>query len=180
MKGRRAAVRYAKALQQLSQEKNLLDAVVSDMKLVQGTIKGSKDLALMLQSPLVKTQQKREVLRAIFQSKVNEVSFNFINQVTSQGRERILSMICEEFINLYNQLKNIAKVSVSTSVPLTADLKTELLALLKSSYHFSEVELEEKVDSTLIGGLVLRIGDKQLDASIRRKLNDIKQELIHA
>ena len=63
---------------------------------------------------------------------------------------------------------------------MNADLKESLLASLKSKYNFSQIELEEKVDADLIGGMVLRIGDKQIDASIRRQLNDIKQELVHA
>jgi F-type H+-transporting ATPase subunit delta len=57
-------------------------------------------------------------------------------------------------------------------------LRSELLAKIKTEYSLSAVELVEKVDASLIGGLVLRIGDKQLDASIRRQLNDIKQELV--
>ena len=105
---------------------------------------------------------------------------NFIKQIVSQGRENILEMICEEFINQYNEIKNIAKVSVTTPVALTAELKQELIKKITTDYQLSEIELEEKVDESLIGGMVLRIGDKQLDASIRRQLNDIKQELIHA
>ena len=180
MKGVRAAVRYAKALRQLAEEKNLLDAIVADVKLIHNTIEKSRELELLLQSPLVKSDKKGEVLSSIFGSKINELTLNFIKQLLSQGRENILKTVCEEYINQYNAIRNIAKVSVTTSVPLTNELRTELVQKIKSDYNLSEVELTEKVDQNLIGGMVLRIGDKQLDASIRRQLNDIKQELVQA
>lgn len=180
MKGVRAAVRYAKALKQLTVEKNLLDVVIADVRLIHNTINNSKDLALLLQSPLVKGEKKESVLTSIFEKQIDALSMNFIKQIVSQGRENILEMICEEFINQYNEIKNIAKVSVTTPVALTAELKQELIKKITTDYQLSEIELEEKVDESLIGGMVLRIGDKQLDASIRRQLNDIKQELIHA
>lgn len=180
MKGTRAAIRYAKAFKELSQEKQVLDVVVADMKSVLSAIEGSKELKVLLQSPLVKTEKKRTALQAVFNDKLDALTLSFIDLITVQGRENILAAVCEELIALYNKLKNIARVSISTATPLAADLKADLLKSLKAKYNYSEIELEEKVDESLIGGMVLRIGDKQIDASIRRKLNDIKQELVHA
>jgi len=180
MKGSRAAVRYAKAFKQLSVENNLLDTVIDDMKFVLSTIGSSRDLELMLRSPLIKMEKKRAVVKAVFEGKVHANSLNFLDHIVQNGRENILEAIAESFINQYNEIKNIAKVSVTTSQAMNADLKESLLASLKSKYNFSQIELEEKVDADLIGGMVLRIGDKQIDASIRRQLNDIKQELVHA
>lgn len=179
MKGTRAAIRYAKAFKQLSEEKGLLDAVVTDMKSILAAISNSKELKMLLQSPLVKTDKKRAALAAVFNGKLNELTVSFVDQIASQGRENILEAICEETVRQYNELKNIAQVSVTTSTPLSEDLKADLLKNLKSKYNFSEIELEENINADLIGGMVLRIGDKQIDASIRRKLNDIKQELVH-
>lgn len=180
MKGTRAAVRYAKAFRQLSEEKGLLDKVIVDMKSILAAIDASKELSMLLQSPLIKAEKKRAALKAVFQGKLNDLTVSFIDQIATQGREDLLGAICEETIAQYNELKNIAKVSVTTSTALSNDLKTELLKNLKTKYQFSEIELEETIDESLIGGMVLRIGDKQIDASIRRKLNDIKQELVHA
>ena len=180
MRGVRAAVRYAKALMQLAQEKGILDQIYKDIKSIDSAINGSHDLELLLQSPLVKSEKKQSILQSIFNGKVNDLSLNFINQVTKQNREGSLSIICEEFIKQYNTVNNIAKVSITTSTPLNAALKAELLAILKSKYKFSSIDLEEAVDASLIGGMVLRMGDNQLDASIRRQLNDIRNELVHA
>ena len=180
MKGVRAAVRYAKAIRQLAQERNILDNVVEDIKLIHNTILANRELGLMLESPLVSGSKKKSVLNSIFGSKVNELTTSFIGQVVEHKRESILQVICEEFFNQYNVLKNIARVSVTTTLPLTKEIKEELIKKIKSDYQLSEVQLEEKIDESLIGGMILRMGDKQLDASIRRQLSDIKQELVQA
>ncbi|MBL4707876.1 MAG: ATP synthase F1 subunit delta [Flavobacteriales bacterium] len=180
MKGVRAAARYARAFQQLAQEKSLLDTVIVDVKLIHNTINGSKDLALMLKSPLIKADQKSKALTSIFEKKIHELTLQFVNLIVSHKRETILTAICEEFINTYNSINNIARVTVTTSTALTDALRTELVTKIKADYSLSSVELTEKVDESLIGGMILRIGDKQLDASIRRQLNDIKQELVQA
>jgi F-type H+-transporting ATPase subunit delta len=180
MKGVRAAIRYAKALQQLAQEQQLLDTVIVDVKLIHNTIVENKELALMLQSPLIKADKKSNVLTAIFDNKVNAQTLKFLQLVVAHKRERALQVICEEFIKVYNTIKNIAIVEVTTTSALTDALRVELITKIKTDYSLFAVELVEKIDTSLVGGIVLRIGDKQLDASIRRQLNDIKQELVQA
>ncbi len=180
MKGIRAAVRYTKSLMQLAQEKNLLDVIIADIRLIQSTINENRELELMLQSPLVKSEKKAAALTSIFGSKINEITLKFLQLVVSQGRENSLGAICSEFMKQYNTIKSIAVVSVTTTTALTDKLRADLVNKIKSDYKLSAVELEEKVDTSLIGGMILRMGDKQLDASIRRQLNDIKQELVQA
>tara|TARA_B110000503_G_scaffold65871_1_gene103408 strand:+ start:98 stop:640 length:543 start_codon:yes stop_codon:yes gene_type:complete len=180
MKGVRAAIRYAKALQQLAQEQHLLDTVIVDVKLIHNTMVENKELASMLQSPLIKADKKSNVLTLIFDKKINEQSLRFIQLVVAHKREAMLDVICEEFIKIYNAIKHIALVTVTTPSALTDALRAELVNKIKTDYSLSAVELVEKIDASLIGGMVLRMGDMQLDASIRRQLNDIKQELVQA
>lgn len=180
MKGVRAAVRYAKAFQQLTKERNLLDTAIVDVKLIHNTIAENKELALMLQSPIIKADKKSTVLTLIFDKKINELSLTFLQQIVAHKREAILAVICEEFISIYNGIKNIAVVKVTSAVALTESMRADLIAKIKKDYSLSAVELSEKVDESLIGGMILRIGDKQLDASVRGQLNNIKQELVQA
>ena len=180
MKGVRAAVRYAKALLQLAQEKNLVETVIADVKLIHNTIEENRELGLMLKSPLIRGEKKGSILASIFGSKINQLTLKFVQLVVDHKRENSLLAICDMFINKYNELKNIAIVSITTTQTLTEELKAEVVTKIKSEYKFSEVELIENIDESLIGGMILRIGDKQLDASIRRKLTNIKQELIQA
>lgn len=180
MKGVRAAVRYAKALMQLAQKQNKLDTIYNDVKLIHSAVQENKDLAAMLQNPLIKGEKKEAVLNAVFSGKVDELTVKFIQQLVAQGRENILALVSNDFIDQYNTLKNIARVSVTTPAPLTDALRAQVIEKITKEYNLAQVELEEKVDESIIGGMILRIGDRQLDASVRRQLNDIKQELIHA
>lgn len=180
MRGARAAARYAKALKQLAQEKGILNDVLDDINTIYSSINENRELALLLQSPLVKSEKKKTILLSVYQGKVNELTLTFIKQVVALGRENILAVICEKFVNQYNEFNNIAKVTVKTSIPLQADQKAELINIIKAKYSFSSIDLDEQIDESLIGGMVIRIGDMQLDASIRRQLNDIKNELVHA
>lgn len=180
MKGQRAAVRYARSLMQLARENSLLEDIKSDMELILRAIDENNDLKIFLGSPLIKIEKKKSILNKIFEGKVNEMSMKFIHLVADQKREENLERIAQEFIRQYNQEHNIATVHLTTAKVLNDGLREEILNFIKAKYEFSKVELKEEVNEDLIGGLVIRIEDQQIDGSVRRKLQDIKQELIQA
>lgn len=180
MKGSRAAIRYAKALMQLAKEKNALQTIISDIKLIESTVGSSKELKNLLLSPLVNSEKKQSILDSIFGSKIDALTKSFIHQLVVQKRESILHLICEQFVVIYNEMHKIAKVELKTATSLNEATKTKILQTIKSTYQLSEIELTESVDTELIGGLVLRIGDKQLDASIKGQLKNIENELVQA
>lgn len=179
MKGNRAAIRYAKSLIQLSKEKGQFEEVLADVKMLASLIEESRDLDLFLGNPLVKMDKRSSILKSMFEGKLNSITYDFIQLVVTHKRESILKLILEQFIAQYNLMNKIAKVSISTAVELNDKLKEQLVDSIMKAYDFSAVQLEEKVDEALIGGLLMRIGDKQLDATIRRQLNDIEKELVH-
>jgi F-type H+-transporting ATPase subunit delta len=178
MKGTRAAIRYAKAFLKLAQEGKVLEEVVKDAKMVSSLIEESRDLELLLASPLVKAEKKHTILNQIFDGKVNHLTLKLINLLVKQKREVLLHLVCDELINIYNEINRIARVNVTTAVKLDEELKELLLGQLRKAYNLSSIELKETVDPELIGGMVMRIGDQQLDASIRRQLKDIEKELV--
>ncbi len=180
MKGQRAAVRYARSFMLLAKEKSQLEALKEDIESILQSIENSKELENFLHSPLIKIEKKKEILNSLFNGKVSELSLKFIIQITDHKRENLMKLICQEFIKQYNKEHNIALVNLTTATQLNDSQRKEILDFIKSAYNFSAVEFEEKVDEDLIGGLILRIDDKQIDGSIKRKLQDIKQELIHA
>lgn len=180
MKGQRAAVRYARSFMQLAEEKALLEALKADIEGILNSILKSKELNNFLQSPLVKIDKKKSIIEEIFKGKVNDLTLKFLLQITDHKREALLKTICQEFIKQYNHSHNIATVSLTTASALNEAQRKEIVDFVKNSYNFSSIQLEEIVDEDLIGGLILRIDDQQIDGSIRRKLQDIKQELIQA
>lgn len=178
MKESRVAQRYAKSLLSLAQERNVLEQVKEDMLTIISVCNENTDFSNMLKSPIVKTDKKRAILNEIFSSQVSELSIAFIKIVTDKQREAILGAIAENFILLYNEIKNIVKVSVTTANTITDDIRTEVSKQLKSIVGDAEVQVEECVDESLIGGFVLRIGDREYNASLSNKLQKLKREFV--
>lgn len=178
MKESRVAQRYAKSLLSLAQERDVLEHVKEDMLTIISVCDENSDFNNMLKSPIVKTDKKRAILNEIFSSKVSELSIAFINIVTDKQREAILGAIAENFIFLYNKIKNIVNVSVTTATTITDDIRTEVSKQLKSIVGDAEVQVEERVDESLIGGFVLRIGDREYNASLSNKLQKLKREFV--
>jgi F-type H+-transporting ATPase subunit delta len=170
------AARYAKSLIELAKEKNVLEVVYEDMKLFKDTADKNRGLMLALKSPVVRHEKKLAILRAVFESRVNPVSYSIFTIITKKNREAILDAIADEFIVSYNLQQGIQKATVVTSTPLTEALRAQFVNIV-ASYTGRTVQLEEKVDPSLIGGYVLRVDDRQLDASLRSRLNELKLEL---
>jgi len=170
------AARYAKSLIELAKEKNVVEAVYEDMKLFKDTADKNRGLMLALKSPVVRHEKKLAVLKAIFQDKVNPVSYSIFEIITRKNRESILDSIADEFIKAYDEYRGIQKATVITTTPLTEDLRTQFNKIVSEATG-KTVELEEKVDPALIGGYLLRVNDRQIDASLRSRLNELKLQL---
>jgi F-type H+-transporting ATPase subunit delta len=174
MRNSRLASRYAKSLIGLSVERKELEAVYADMKLVAGVCSENKDLSVLLKSPIVKTDKKVKILEQIFAGKLAATSHAFIKIITEKKREQYLQNIAQAFIEQYKEHKNIITANVKTTFKLDEKLKTSILELVKSGTN-SQVELNEEIDKNIVGGFILRIGDKQVDASIQNKLHNLKK-----
>jgi F-type H+-transporting ATPase subunit delta len=167
------AYRYAKSLLDLAQERGMTDAVAADMQLFSQTARENRALVVTLQSPIVKHYKKQAILEALFKPRVNPVTYSIFEIITRKNREGLLPAIAEEFQRQYDDLKGIQKAQVTSVVPLTdAQRKTLIEQVAKATSR--TVQLQEKLDPRLIGGYVLRVGDRQLDASIRSQLNDLR------
>ena len=173
----KVARRYAKSLLDLAKEKGELEAVNNDMKLLASVCESSHDLRVLLGSPIINGDKKLSVLKRVFSGKVSPISMSFFDIVTRKGRENQLEGIAKEFIRLYKEDKGIQTAIVTSAIGLDDKLRADVYKLIKESLN-SEIELIEKVDKDLIGGFILRVGDKQYDASIARDLRLMRQELI--
>ena len=170
------ASRYAKSLIELAKEKNVLEAVFEDMKLFKDTADKNRALMLALQSPVVRHEKKLAILKALFVERVNPVSYAIFTIITKKNREAILDSIADEFIKAYNDFQGIQKATVITTVPLTDELRAQFNNIVASATG-KTIELEEKIDSKLVGGYILRVNDRQVDASLRSRLNELKLQL---
>ncbi len=172
------ALRYAKSLIDLAQEQNVVDTVYQDMLFFKKTAEENRGLMLALKSPVVRHDKKLAILEGVFKTRVSSTSYTIFTIITKKNREAIMFSIAEEFVKLYDEKKGIVKAIITSSMPLTAPLRNEFMTIVAEATG-KTVELEERVDEKLIGGYVLRVGDRQIDSSIRTRLNDLKLTLLN-
>lgn len=172
----RVASRYAKSLIELAQEKSVLDAVKEDMALLLSVISSSRDFSLMLNSPIINSEKKASVLASTFGGKVNELTSKFFDLVVKKKREADLAEIATSFVSQYDAIKGIANASVKTAISLDASSKSTIEALVAKATGSSTVVIKEEIDENLIGGYVLSLEDKQLDASVKTMLQKAKNQ----
>ncbi len=172
MIGTRAALRYAKATLDLAKEKGCADKVNEDMKLIQSTIEENPDLEIMLKSPVIKQAQKKSVLINVFEKKVNDISLRLLNLLVTNRRLEILLLVAKEYIVIYDFLKGVEVAQVTSAVPLTKELEKAILKRVQESID-NKVSLVNIIDPSIIGGFILRVGDKQYDSSVSYRLKDL-------
>lgn len=170
----RVASRYVQSLLSLAVEQNALDAVHKDMQLFAKVAQENRPFSLMLRNPIIKHDKKRDILQAVFKGKVHALTLAIFDIITKKNREAILVDVATQFHNAYNSYKGVMKSEVITATPLDASLRAELEQIVKKVSNKKEVELLEKVDASMIGGFVLNVGDRQIDASIKNKLKELK------
>ncbi|HEX6890207.1 MAG TPA: ATP synthase F1 subunit delta [Chryseolinea sp.] len=175
----RAASRYVKSLLSLAVEKNALEAVHSDMLMFSRIIAENRAFELMLRNPIIKHEKKRDILEKVFMGRVHPLTMATFDILTRKNREPLLPAIAKEFHTGYNIYKGIGKATVISAVPLDAELRAEFENMVKKLSAKDKVELIEKVDKDMIGGFVLNVGDKQIDASIKNKLKALKVKFSH-
>jgi F-type H+-transporting ATPase subunit delta len=172
----RLAFRYAKSVLDLAIEKGKLEQVYADMELLQQICKGNPDFVNLLKSPVVKSDTKRKIVEAVTNGKISEITAAFNALLISKGRESNLPEITTAFISQYKEHKDIHPVKLTTAVPLTDEVRRVIADQVRKASGYDNIELEEKVDQDIIGGFVLQVGDKLVDASIAYDLKTIARQ----
>ncbi len=167
------ANRYAKSLIDLAVEQNKLEQIYEDMQGFKSSL-DSRDLVLMLKSPIINSSKKISAFKAVFGGKMDEMTMSFFNLVMKKGRESALPEITNAFIEQYRAKKNISSAKVITATKLTQEKLDSIKASLSKSGS-ATFEIEEEVDESLIGGFVIEMGDKKYDASVKHKLDKLRK-----
>ncbi|QNL22093.1 ATP synthase F1 subunit delta [Hyphobacterium sp. CCMP332] len=173
----KVALRYAKSLLEESVKRGIEEKIKSDIDLFTRAVKSSRDLRVVLSNPIIGFDKKNEVLNKIFKGKVDDLTINFFQLVCKKGRAANLTTIAREFENQYFTYKNINKASITTAIALDDSLRNQFAKIIEEGFG-KKVDLSDKVDQELIGGFILRMNDRQIDESIRQKLNQLKLNLI--
>lgn len=172
----RVASRYAKSLLDLAAEKGQLEEVHKDMLYLQQLTKGSRDFLNLLRSPVIKADTKLKAINAVTTGKISDLTTAFIQLMTNKTREAVLPEIIVSFIKQYKDRKGIKTVKLTTAVAVSDVVKSQIISQLEKTGGFDNLELQEVVDPSIIGGFVLQTGDKLIDASISYDLRNIARQ----
>ena len=170
------AVPYAKALFEFALERDAMENVHKDMQALNSLCKSNRDFLLMLKSPILKTEKKQKILSAVFRDSLSEITRGFLKIITAKKRESLLPDMAMAFVDLYKDYKGILTTYVKTAVPLTEDLRKEILGIMGTQIQAKGiVDLVEEIKEELIGGFVLQWKDMQYDASILNEVNKMRK-----
>ena len=172
----RVASRYAKPILELAEEKKVLDEVKEDMQVFTGICNENRDLSLMLKSPIIPHLKKADILKKLFEGKMNELTLQAFDLIARKNRENLLDDIAKEFIHQYNLSKGLEEVSVTSSIELNAE-QVRGFEKMSQGLLGKKPLLNKKINPAIIGGYVLKAGDKQIDQSVSGQLKNIKLAL---
>lgn len=171
----RAAVRYAKAILDLAQTQGNAAPVAADMAQITAAVQESKELLTFLNTPNVKGEVKYSALNEIFAGAQN-VTESLFQLLAENKRFNILPAIAAQYKVQYDAANGIETAVVTTAFPIDATLEAKVLAKVKE-FTPNQVTIKNVVDPSIIGGFIIRLGDRQYNASVAARLLTLKREL---
>jgi F-type H+-transporting ATPase subunit delta len=173
------AMQYAEAVLELAllEKAGLADQVLKELAEINRVMSATPDLTLVLNHPSVGHEEKRKLLVGLFGGKVDDLTLRLLELLLQKRRIAILPQIETEYRALLNARENIASASLICAEKLSESAVADIKARL-TEHLGKKLELDVKVDPSLIGGVVLRLGDQVIDGSIRGKLRNIERALL--
>ena len=168
--------RYARALFDTAQKGGQVDQVAEDLKGIDQAFSAVPRLAQVLRAPTVSGARKKALFQRTFARRVSPLTLRFIALVIDRRRESILADVYGEFIRLANEYRNILSVTVTSATPMT-DAERDALSTSLQQRTGKTIALQVNIDETILGGLVLRMGDTVYDGSVRARLSQLRQRL---
>jgi F-type H+-transporting ATPase subunit delta len=167
------AYRYAKSLLGLATEKGVESQVFDDMKLFAQVCDENDEFVAVMKNPIVSHRHKHNILKGMFEGKVNAATMTIFDIIVQKNRENLLTLVAHDYVAQYEYAKGIQKAYVTSAAALT-DAQKESFKKVVADATGRSVILIEKIDEKLIGGYILRVNDRQIDTSVKTKLNDLK------
>ena len=172
-----AAIRYAKSLLELAHNKTDLGPFYHEMKAFCRICNISKEIKILIKSPILNPQHKTKLILKLFKNKLSPISSQLIKLLEKKHRYALFCDIAEGFIKLYKEKNNIVTAHLTTAIKAPENIKEKITSNLRTKWGCKEVTFKEKIDPKIIGGYILRIGDQQIDQSLKSKFNHLKVSL---
>jgi F-type H+-transporting ATPase subunit delta len=173
----RVSGRYARAIIDTAIKENQLEQASADLKTVEEVISGSREFTNLIKSPVVPVWKKKDILKEVFQNKVSPLVFHFITLLADKHRESLIIDIIAEFRRQYNKITNKVEVEITTINQVESGLRDKILSKL-AEITGKTILPDFGTDKDIKGGIVIRIEDWVYDASVRRRLELLREELI--
>ncbi|MCI0523298.1 MAG: ATP synthase F1 subunit delta [Bacteroidales bacterium] len=178
MNDSKIAVRYAKALFEMTLEHKALDAVYEDMKTI-NQLCSMQEVKEIIENPVISLAKKKEIMLALAGKGLNKLTVTFVEFVFSRGRGTYLNAVSRNFISLTRRHRGIRQVTLTTAVAVDEKVKQELAAIAAGDTGTTS-EFIERIDASIIGGFILRVDDTYIDASVRNRINKFRKEFTMA
>ena len=168
---------YGDALFEVALEKNQLDAFLEEVKAAKAALEINNELFKLMSHPKIVKEEKVKVVTEIFSGKVSEELVGLLRMIVDKGHFAEVMSVLDYFIEQTKEYKNIGTAYVTSAMELTEAQKAATEKRLLETTKYVKFEMHYDVDSALIGGMVIRIGDRVVDSSVRTKLYDLTREL---
>jgi F-type H+-transporting ATPase subunit delta len=171
------AAPYARALFDFSVEKNIMHQITADFQNLEIFLDEAVELTEYLNNPIVSQDAKREILTKTLESQVNTETFKFLMVLVDRDRINLLKSVIANYLELVYETASIKTIEVSTAFPFTNSQKNTLIQKLKELTNAREIRLIINVDSSLIGGFLIKTESKVIDFTIKNQLQKLAKHL---
>lgn len=171
----KVAKRYSQGLLNFTQESGNTDAVFTEMGDIVKTIEKSKELQNFFSSPIIDVKKKISIALEIFKE-FSPVTKSLLQLIIKHGRESQLQNIAQEFINKVEDMKGVQRITLTSAVELSSENISNILKSSDLVNHDNKFDVKSIINPEILGGYILRVGDQQVDASVKSKLSKLKKE----
>lgn len=168
---------YGDALFELAVSESSVDSLYAEAQAVIEAFEQNVELGKLLNHPKIEKEEKEQVIKNIFEQFVSKDMTGLLKIMVSKDRQNNIVDTLKAFQNRVKEYKKIGIVYVSTARALTDEQKEKLVAKLLATTNYVELEMTYTVDESLIGGMVIRIGDRVVDSSIKHKIDELAKDL---
>jgi F-type H+-transporting ATPase subunit delta len=171
------AAPYARALYDFSIQKNIMHQITADFQNLEVFLSKTDELQNYLNNPLVSTEAKREILTKILKPSLNNETFKFLMVLVNRDRINLLKAVIDNYLKLVYQLASIRIIEISTAFEFKNKQKNELIKKLKELTNAREIRLIITIDSSLIGGFLIKTNSKVIDFTVKNQLQLLANHL---
>lgn len=171
----KVAKRYAQGLLNFTQESGNTDSVFTEMGDIVKTIEKSKELQSFFASPIIDVKKKVSIALEIFKD-FSPVTKSMLQLIIKQGRESQMQNIAQEYINKVEDMNGVQRITITSASALSSENISSILKSSELVNHDNKFDVKSIINPEILGGYILRVGDQQVDASVKSKLSKLKKE----